>query len=246
MQKHWGRSSTGKALALALFCSGTLFTAAFCAESPSAKAVNPDDERWQKSLDSGKEALNRQDYDKAEEVLQLAVAQAKNFGDNDTRLAVSLTDLADVERLQGLKNSQKSESSTKIAAIFMAAVFVLTFCLAFALVAPRFKGKAGPLITWGLFIAGWALLAMPLFKGLIASMSDEDRNLAQKKYESCENLYKQALKIWDASGKTDDPGSIETLTGYATFLRQTNRDADAKKLEEKAYAQAAGVKQTLP
>ena len=56
---------------------------------------------WEKYIAAGENAYKQADYAEAEKLYLAALKEAEDFGVEDTRLATSLNNLADLYRLQG-------------------------------------------------------------------------------------------------------------------------------------------------
>ena len=56
---------------------------------------------WEECMAAAEEAYKQGRYDEAEELFLVALDEAENFGDNDTRLATSLHKLAELYQAQG-------------------------------------------------------------------------------------------------------------------------------------------------
>ena len=57
---------------------------------------------------------------------------------------------------------------------------------------------------------------------------------AQGKYAEAEPLYKRSLAIWERTLGPEHPNVAQSLENYAALLRETNREAEAARMEARA------------
>jgi tetratricopeptide (TPR) repeat protein len=93
------RVRLGQTSCLWLLVFLVVLTASGCAASRTS-AADPDTV-WQQSYDAGREAYERADYNRAQQMFAAAARQAERFPDQDLRLARSLNNLAGAYAAQG-------------------------------------------------------------------------------------------------------------------------------------------------
>ena len=213
----------------------------FAAALPTVFAVDGQElvSRWHSLDQRGSAALEKEHFEEADKLFSQALSAARQLGAEDVHVAVSISQLANLRRLEGLEGYARCENDRRIAVLGTAGVFLLSFLIAAMMVAPRFRGLSGIAIFWLLFVAAWAVCAVPMFQWLHGYLADEDKNAADMQFHAAGELFRQSLQLWDKQDNKNDQRFIETLAHYAIFLRQTNNLEEAKKMETRAWSAEA-------
>jgi tetratricopeptide (TPR) repeat protein len=207
----------------------------------SFAAVSCQGNQWAKYLADGAKAFELHQYDEAEKWLKAALKEAEGFGTDDSRLATTLDDLAEVYRAQGKDAEAEPLYKRSLAIREKTGV-------------PDQSDQVGTLNGLAdLYRAqGKYAEAEPLYKRSLAISEKNhgrthpevaasldnlaDLYLAQGKDAEAEPLYKRSLRIWEGILGRDHPQVATVLEKYSALLRKLNREAEAAGMEARAKA----------
>lgn len=201
------------------------------------------DTSWEAAMAAGQQAAARGDFGTAERSLSGAIVKAERFGRDDPRVALSLSQLAQVYAVQG-KYVEAEPLYGRALKIYQSARGEESLDVAATLnnlgVLHRMHGQyseAEPYLKRALAIK--EKLLGPMHQDVALSA----KNLAmvyfvQGRYEQAESLFRRALAIREQEPDTLD--LAKSLEDYAGVLRKLQRQADAERLEARAKAIRAG------
>jgi serine/threonine protein kinase len=183
---------------------------------------------WSKYDQQGQEQYNQGNYPEAEKLLNTAVDEAESFGEQDKRLAISLSKLAKLYRAEG-KESEASKLEQRIANIKdqnpdsdedqsnLNDLVDLTLS-----VAPKTFNKDKPAEA----------------EKLVQKLQDlSARCVKQQNYEKAEQLLGQCLSIQKQISGSQSPAVADTLTALAdVYGTQQGKYAQAEPLYQQALS----------
>src|SRR5262245_4786066 len=196
---------------------------------------------WESAMASGQHAVEQGNYAEAERMFKLAVQKAEEFGREDRRVAVSLSQLAQVYAGQG-KHVEAEPVYLQALKIYEAVHGENHADVAATLnnlgVLHRMYGQyaqAEPLLLRSLAIK--EKLLGPDHPEVALSISNlAQLRVAQGQPDKAEPLYRRALAIREKSLGASHPEVGKTLDALANVLRKLNRPDEATLLEGRARA----------
>ena len=207
--------------------------------------------RWDEYLSNGAKAYEQRRYSEAEQWLQDALREAERFRPNDSRLATTLDDLAEVYRAQG-KFAEAAPLYERSMAIREKAV------------GPEHSDLVGTLNGLAdLYRAqGKFAEAEPLYRRALTILEQKhgrghpevgasleslaDLYQAEGKFAEAEPLYRRSLAVWERVLGREHPHVATSLEKYALLLRSMNREAEAAAMETRAKAIRARLPRATP
>ena len=201
--------------------------------------VSANEVAWEAYMAAGQAFSKDNRFAEAEAQYRKAIAEAKQFGPNDTRLANSLNNLAALYQTQG-KYAQAE-------LLFKQSLEYLE----------RAIGPQHPLLATALTKLAWLYyataqydLAEPLYRRSLTiiektsgpehpSAAEVLNNLAglltvRGSYAEAEPLFLRSLTIREKRYGAQHPEMVVCLRNYAELLRKTNREKEADKMEARA------------
>ena len=196
---------------------------------------------WDAAMEAGEAALQRKQYQEAEQIFSAAVHKAEAFGLHDRRVAVTLARLAQAYTAQG-KYVEAEPVYLEALRIYQEVHGENHLDVAAMLnnlgVLHRKHGQyadAQRLLTRALSIKEQLLgpdhLDVALALSNLAAM-----HLAQGDWEPAAKLLARALTVREKQLRPDHPDLLKNLDDYAGALRKLDRSSEASILEGRANA----------
>ncbi len=194
---------------------------------------------WQGDMDAADAAYLRGDHAGAEKLLLAAVARAEGFGSRDPRLARSLNNLAELNRVQRRYADAEATHRRALAIIEKTlgpessevATSLNNLALLYHLQGRH--GEAGPLYQRALAIREKAFgPEHPAVAQSLNNMAAHARD--QLRYDEAERLYQRSLAIVAKALGPEHPQVATSLENYAATLRAIGRGAEATEMESQA------------
>jgi tetratricopeptide (TPR) repeat protein len=194
---------------------------------------------WESAIASGQQAVQEGNYAEAERIFKVAVQRAEEFGREDRRVAVSLSQLAQVYAGQG-KHVEAEPVYLQALKIYQAVHGENHVDVAATLnnlgVLHRMYGQyaeAEPLLTRALAIK--ENLLGPDHPDVALSAANLGQLwVAQGQPEKAEPLYRRALAIRQRAFGASHPEVAKTLEDLANVLRKLGRNHEAVALDLQA------------
>jgi len=194
---------------------------------------------WESAMAAGQQAVEQGNYAEAERMFKLAVQKAEEFGREDRRVAVSLSQLAQVYAGQG-KHVEAEPVYLQALKIYQAVHGENHLDVAATLnnlgVLHRMYGQyaeAEPLLTRALAIKE-TLLGPDHPDVALSAVNLGQLWVAQGQPQKAEPLYRRALAIRQKSLGASHPEVAKTLEDLANVLRKLGRNNEAVALDLQA------------
>ena len=196
---------------------------------------------WDAAMQAGDAALQRGQYQEAEQIFSAAVRKAEEFGLHDRRVAVTLAHLAQTYSAQG-KFVEAEPVYLEALKIYQDVHGENHLDVAAMLnnlgVLHRKHGQyadAQRLLTRALSIKE-KLLGPDHLEVALALSNVAAMHLAQGDWDSAAKLLARALALRETQLRPDHPDLAKNLDDYAGALRRLHRDPEAEVLEGRASA----------
>jgi tetratricopeptide (TPR) repeat protein len=212
-----------------------------CATLLALLALSCEPQTWDAAMQAGDAALQRGQYQEAEQIFSAAVHKAEGFGLHDRRVAVTLSRLGQTYSAQG--------KFVEAEPVYLAALQIyqevhgenhldVAAMLNNLGVLHRKHGQyadAQRLLTRALSIKE-QLLGTDHLDVALALSNLAALYLAQEDWGPAAKLLARALAVREKRLSPDHPDLVKNLDDYAGALRKLNRDLEAGILERRAHA----------
>ena len=209
--------------------------------------------KWKESMTAATQALQQRRYTQAEQLLLAALREAKDFGEQDSRLATTLNRLAELYRLQrkyeqaeplyqrALKIREKAlgPEHPDVATTLNNLAFLYAFQDSPKAPLGHKYGQAEPLYQRALAIREKSLgpehpsVASTLFN--LAWLYGRQAYRTEGKHEQAEPLHQRALTIWEKTLGPEHPNVARSLNALASLYYDQGKYEQAEPLYQRLF-----------
>lgn len=203
-------------------------------------------ESWESAMAAGQQALTAQEYARAERIYAAALVKARRGDEDEHRVAITLTFLAQAFEGQGkfVEAEQRYVEALRIMRKVRGAEHPDVAAILNNLgVLNRMHGQYAEAEHY----LGQALSIKerahgPLHPDVALTVTNlAQLHVARGDYRTAASLFERSVGIYEKTAGLDDPRLARTLEAYAAVLRTMERDREADRLQQRADDIRAGL-----